>query len=303
MNIYKKHIAALGTALLIAMPAIAQTEAVVLPATRSLTAQVWQVDSDRSVAELTTDGTSDYGKSKINLPLGVGKVDGVLTIDESDLTGSKVDLQFYPANSTKSSIARNGNFEVVSPANLTANTLVSFHSKKLFRMPDGRLRVTGDITLTSVDRTVQITPSEGYAGAVYGPSVIHRTSREATFLFDLPASNGTRGKDPGISATASTRVFREDFQELVTAIVNTDWPPVVQDEHCILTGAGSGYYGAQCAGTPMGSPSAPVAFGASTAEDYPGPQDFNAIAGERLDVLIRMHLLPMASRESAAVGE
>src|SRR5882724_1479115 len=137
MNIYKKHIALLGAALLlIAMPTVAQTEGVVLPATGRFAAGIWQVDSRHSVAELTTDGTSDNGKTKIDIPLGVGTVDGVLTIDGNDSTKSNVNIQFYPATSMTSSTSKDADSKLVSQANQASHTLVAFQSKELFRTPD-----------------------------------------------------------------------------------------------------------------------------------------------------------------------
>src|SRR6266404_3009354 len=108
----------------------------------AFTAGVLQVDSRHSIMELTTDGTSDYGKTKINVTLGVGRVDGVLTIDDNDSTRSSVNVQFYPATSMTASIQENGKFKADSQANLPSHTLVCFHSKKLFRTPDGRLQAT-----------------------------------------------------------------------------------------------------------------------------------------------------------------
>ena len=296
MNIYKKHVALLGAALLlIAMPAVAQNGGVVLPATGGFTAGVWEVDSRHSVAELTTDGTSDNGETKIDVPLGVGTVRGLLTIDGNDPTKSNVNVQFYPGNSIRSSSAEE------PEANLASHTLVGFHSKELFREPDGRLQARGNLTLTRVDRNLEITPSEAYSGPIYGPPVIQRISREATFVFDLPAG-ATVLEHGGIAVSASTKVFREDFPELVMAIVNTDWPPVIQDGNCILPSRSAAYRGAECTGTFIGSSTLPQASGTNAAEDYPGPQDFNAIAGERLNILLRMRLVAKDSPESAAAG-
>ncbi len=263
----------------------------------------WQVDSRHSDAQLTTDGTTDYGKKKIDVTLGVGRVNGELKFDDGDPTKSSVDFRLYPATSMSPSIEEgSGNFKAHWLANLANHTLVCFHSKKVARTPDGRLQTTGDLTLTRVDRNVELTPSEAYAGPVYGPPVIHRVSREVTFVFDLPATDAAGQKDGGIEALASTKVSREDFPQLVRAVVSTYWPPVVQDENCKVPGPSEAYTGAKCTGTFVQSPSLPGMPGSHIGEDYPGPQGFNALVGERLKILVHMRLVPSGSGEKAAAG-
>jgi len=48
----------------------------------------WQVDSRRSDAQLVTDATTDYGKTKMNLTVGFARVNGILRIDDDDPTKS-----------------------------------------------------------------------------------------------------------------------------------------------------------------------------------------------------------------------
>jgi hypothetical protein len=45
-------------------------------------------------------------------------------------------------------------------------------------------------------------------------------------------------------------------------------------------------------------PQAPISAG----EDYPGPQGFNAVVGERLSILVHMRLKPSGSGPRAAAG-
>jgi hypothetical protein len=66
--------------------------------TPSLTGS-WQVDTRHSDAQLITDATTDYGKTKIDVTLGFGRVNGGLILDESDQTKCSVDLRFYPPTS------------------------------------------------------------------------------------------------------------------------------------------------------------------------------------------------------------
>jgi len=187
-------------------------------------------------------------------------------------------------------------------ANLSNHTLVCFHSKGAVRTADGRLQTTGNLILTRVDRNVDLTPSEAYAGPVYGPPVIHRVSHEATFVFDTPA-DAREQKDGGVVLSGSTRMFREDYPQLVRAVVGTYWPPVVQDKNCeTSTTTGEDYRGAHCTGTMLMAPGLPEAPRAGNAEDLGAEQNFNALVGNRLNIQVHMHLLPRSSAQQSAGG-
>ena len=154
--------------------------------------------------------------------------------------------------------------------------------------------------MVRVDRNVEVpAPSEAYYGPVYGDPVIHRVMHEATIVFDL---QGDKDKDGGIQASSSSKVFKEDFPQLVKIVVNTYWPPVVQDENCRVPNPSEGYYGAKCTGTFVMTPSLPEAPGTHIGEDYPGPANFNTIVGERVNIALHMRLLPKASGAQAAAG-
>ena len=56
----------------------------------------WHVDGRRSYAQLVTDATTDYGKTKMDATLGFARVNGMLRIDDNDPRKSSVDLTIYP---------------------------------------------------------------------------------------------------------------------------------------------------------------------------------------------------------------
>ncbi len=261
----------------------------------------WQVDTRHSDAQLITDATTDFGKTKIDITLGFARVNGTLILDDADPARSSVDLRFYPATSMLPPIAEDGKFKSLWLANVANHTLVCFHSKGVTRTADGRLQTTGTMALTRVDRSVQADPTEGYAGPVYGPPVIHRVTHEVTLVFDAPGSDG-KTHDGSIQESASTKVFREDFPQLLKAVTATYWPPVIQDVTCQPTQVGEDYHGIPCTGTMMQAPSLPQPPHAANAEDLGAAEasDFNAIVGERLNILIHMRLLPRSSDQSVA---
>jgi polyisoprenoid-binding protein YceI len=290
MSKYKTAIAVLG---ILAIGALVMT----VSGKTAATSGSWQVDPRHSDAQLITDGTTDFGRQKVNFTLGFARINGTFKIDDADPANSKLDLHIYPANSDAPILGEDGKLKAQWLANLANHTLMCFHSKKIVRTPDGKLQVTGDLVITRIDRNVDIEPTEAYSGPVYGPPIVHRVVREATFVVDLSGGNGP--KDP-LRATGSTSVSREGFPELVRAVVATNWPPLVMDEKCTNPSAGTeDYRGFRCTGTFMeaqGLPPAPTQIG----EDYPGPSDYNSIVGNQLTIMVNLRLAPGASAAKAS---
>jgi hypothetical protein len=141
---------------------------------------------------------------------------------------------------------------------------------------------------------------KGLSGPVYGPPMIHRISREATFIFDFPAAwNGQ--KESSVKASGSTSLFREDFSQLLKTVVNTYWPTVVQDEKCQNPDATEAYSGPQCTGTFLEAPGLPGNY-AANAEDIGVSQDFNSIVGNHLNILVHLRLTPSSQSATAVNG-
>jgi len=260
----------------------------------------WIVDIRHSDAQFSADGTTDFGRTKLTFTIGFARVIGAVKLDGSDSANSSFDLTIYPASSKAPPMDEEGKIKnqwVVTHAN---HTLVCFHSKGVRETADGQLQTTGNLVLTRVDRNIELTPNETYAGPVYVPPIIHRVVREATFVFDLPATRGGGPKGGGLQISGSTNITREDFPQLLKAVVGTYWPPVVQEENCQAPASiGEGYGGAQCTGTYLETPALPEAPHAANAEDYPGPANFNAVVGQRLTILVHMSLTQTGSAAQA----
>ena len=281
--------------------AAAATLAAGVPSTPTSTGGSWRVDPRHSDAQLITDATTNSGKTQINITLGFARLSGDLKLDDADPTQSSLDLHIYPADSMAPAIEEDGNFKVHWLASLANHTLVCFHSKKVVRTPDGKLQATGELTLTRVDRNLEVNPSEAYAGPIYGPPMIHRVSREATFAFDLSKPAGKGQNNGTLLASASASQTREGFPQLLRAVLTTYWPPVVQDENCqAAAGGGEDYRGAECTGSFLEAPGLPQAPGTPVGEDYPAPSNFSAVVGSQLNILLHMQLTPRTSGEKAA---
>lgn len=265
----------------------------------------WQVDSRHSDAQLVTDATTNYGKSKINFTLGISRVTGKVKLDSDDPAKSAFDLTMYPANSLTPPIGEDGKVRSQWLANLANHTLVCFHSKGFVRTADGRLRTTGDLVLTRVDRNVTFDSGEAYAGPVYGPPMVHRVVRQATFVFDVPTTGAATSAAKDVAVTSgSTDVVAEDFPQLVKAVLGTYWPPVVQDADCqSSSGAGEAFSGSRCTGSFLSAPGLPPEPGATTTgEDYPAPSNFNEIIANHLAINIHLRMLPSAPSSAANSG-
>lgn len=267
----------------------------------------WQIDARHSDAQLVTDATTNYGKTKINYTVGIARVSGKVNLNDADSSKSSFDFTMYPATSAAPPIGEDGKILSRWLANLANHTLVCFHSKGFVRTADGRLRTTGNLVLTRVDRNVEYTPSESYAGPVYGPPMVHRMWREATFVFDAPAAAGASGQknDPNVEilTSGSTKVIGEDYPQLLKAVLGTYWPPVVQDANCQTPAAvGEDFSGPRCTGTFLETSGLPEEPRASVGEDYPGTSDFSAIAGNHLIISVHMRLKPASSEALAAAG-
>jgi polyisoprenoid-binding protein YceI len=260
----------------------------------SSTTGSWQVDSHQSSAQIITDGTTDFGKTKINFTVGFARISGTITLDDAAPANAKLDFCTYPASS-KSPFMADGSFDRDWFANAANHTLVCFHSKNVVATADGKLQATGDLVLTRVDRNVQLDPTEAYSGPVFGPATINRVSHEVTFAFEPPAGGATGQKDAAVEMTGSTNLARQDFPQLVKAEINTSWPTLVQDEQCQNPAGGNeDYSGFQCTGKVIsapGLPPPPVQIG----EDYPAASDFSAVVGNQLTIKLRLQLKPTAA--------
>jgi len=253
----------------------------------------FRVDSHYSSAQLSTDGTTDYGKTKTMFTIGVGRVTGKVVLDNNDPAQSTFDFSIYPSTSMVTPIDESGKLRSDWFANVANHTLVCFHSKGVYPTADGRLRTTGNLVVTRVDRNIQIDANEAYSGPVYGAPMIHRDTREATFVFDKPGSGNGHAEE----ISGSTKVVREDYPQLVKTVLSTYWPPVVQDEHCQVPAVGEDFAGARCTGTLIRVPDFP-ASGANPSEDYPGPPNFNIVTGQHLTISVNLQLVPRSEGQA-----
>jgi hypothetical protein len=264
----------------------------------ALASDTWVLDSSGSNARLFQGSSAN--SDSVNT--GVARVTGKVKIDANDLGTSFFDLSIYPADENWGKVlSPEGALPAGYVPESTDQTLLTFKSTRILRTGNGKLEVIGDLTLTRVERTVTATPTEAYAGPVYGDPVIHNVTREITFLFPsvsaarfseslTPAVQQTRGV---LEVVAAARVDREEFPELLSAIKETNWPPVVQNKDCHMPSTvGEDYSGAVCTGTVIAASQADncQATYSGGGEGYSGPVCTPA-AGNQTTIVLDLKFL------------
>jgi polyisoprenoid-binding protein YceI len=252
----------------------------------------WLVDSGHSDALFSADGTTNYGKTNTTFTIGIARVSGMLNLNKADVANSRLSFSIYPAGSASPLIDQDGKFVGSENSEVVDYTVITFVSNSVAWAHDGKLQVNGQLTVTRIEREMELNPNEAYAGPVFDPPIVRRYTHETSFVLTLPdlriSDVSKRGK---IRVSASGNVSREDFPKLLDAVVETNWPPVAEDENCQMPSTISeDYAGASCTGRMVQVPSLPEPPHSGNDEDYPGPADFNYVVGRNLTVLVHMDL-------------
>ena len=267
----------------------------------------WALDSTTSSARLFQGSASN--PDSVNK--GVARVSGKVKLDTNDLGHSVFDLTIYPADEQWGhSLTPEGTLPAGYVPDTTDHTLLTFHSKRILMRGNGRLEVIGDLTMTRVERSMTLTPSEAYAGPVYGDPVVHTETREVRFLFpSLNAALASGRLTPvglqeraALDLSGSARVGHEDFPELLNAIQDTNWPAVVKNERCQMPSTvGEDYHGATCTGTVIAATQEDnCRMPATVGDDYSGPI-CTPPSGNQTTIVLDLKMLRTRSDSVAAM--
>jgi polyisoprenoid-binding protein YceI len=267
----------------------------------ALASDTWILDDSTSNARL-------FQGARANSELvssGVGRVTGKVKLDTNDLDASFFDLSIYPAGENWGHVlSPEGTLPTSYVPDATDQTLLTFKSARIVRTGTGRLEVVGGLTLTHMDGDVTASPTEAYAGAVYGDLVIHNETREITFVFPSvsaeylsgPLTPPMRQKRGVLEIVGSTRVDHGEFSELLSAIKETKRPAVVQNEDCHMPSTvGKNYTGAPRTGAvDAATRDDNCDVLASGREDYSGPPG----AGNQTTIVLDLKFLHKVSEPS-----
>ena len=250
----------------------------------------WRVDSNHSSARISIQAQSG-GESSITL--GAAAASGLLRVDTSNPSNSSLQFELDPAGA--------GN-EIVAD-DPVETTRLTFHSQKASLTADGKLKLTGTLTVSTVLREVQLDGNEAYSGPVETGRVVYQASREESLILAIPAGarNGRGGKF--IEVSTALNVNAEDFPELVNEVLSTNWPSKAQDRNCESSAsAGEDYSGTLCTGTAVESRSANRAA-ASFSEDYAGGEPILAQPANVVTVALHLRLAPQGVQLSTKTGQ
>lgn len=212
--------------------------------------ETWQVDPQHSVARLS------LGSGSNALEIGLARVSGDVVSDSTDPADPSVSLKISPENGP-----------VADHATMT------FTSERSAMRSDGKLVVTGELSVTRIERSATMDPNEAYAGPVYGDPVARTDTRQITLVFSDPPQSAAHVGTMQFSGT--TAVGREAVPQLLDALTLEDWPTqLVDGEECHNPSTiGEDYSGPKCTGTVIASVSNRlVPTGGTGGEGYFGFQ-------------------------------
>ena len=267
----------------------------------------WSLDSTTSSARFFQGSTAN--PDSVNT--GVARVSGKVILNPNDLANSVLDLAMYPADENWKAMSADGSLPTGFVPNAGDTTLLSFKSGNIVKTSDGRLQVTGNLTVTHVERSVTLDPNEAYSGAVYGPPVVHTATRQVTFVFpNFAASEGAPSVAPAMMASnntmkmrASTEVRYQDFPELLAAVTQTNWPAVIENEDCQMpSNISEDYRGASCTGTMIAETSYKnCQMPANVNESYSGA-NCAPPAGKLTTIALELNLAPEGSKATKVLS-
>ena len=236
----------------------------------------WQIDPKHSIATLS------LGSGANQLQIGLARVSGEVVFESSNPGDPIVTLK------------------IVGDPREADYASMSFSSKRCAIRADGKLTVTGDLSVTRVERSVTMEPNEAYAGPQYGEPVARTTTRQITFIFSDPRQ--VPSQSDAMQFTGSSTVSREDFPDLLDVIALDDWPSqLINDEKCENPSViGEDYYGPECTGTVIASVSnAVVPRGNPGAEDFSGFEPTVSPDRNKATIALDLKLTPMSASSVA----
>jgi hypothetical protein len=270
----KKVGMAVATAVLLAAPAFAQTKE-------------WKVDSRHSYGEITTEASLNESRQPVTL--GAIRVAGTLRFDPKEIARSSFEFSLDPQE--------NGDHS-------ESSSVLRFRSNAAELTADGKLRVTGALTVSEVQLEVQYDGNEGYSGPQFTDRIVKETTREQSFLIAIPAGESRDvQKQAAINVSAQAQISSEDFPELVNAVLHTNWPALSSDKtSAAAVDASEGYAGVDRTGTVIGERSI-TRTASSFSEDYPGEGANLQATGNAVTVALHLRLTPQGAAPAATVGQ
>lgn len=251
----------------------------------------WRVDGNHSSAHITVE--TQPRDTRDSVTLAAAAASGVLRIDAVNPANSALEIDLAPAG------AQSG----LSTGGPILATHLTFRSQKAALTPDGKLKLTGKLTVSHIIREIHGDANEAYSGPIETSRVIFQTTREESLVLGLPEASRDGRTNPSTEVSTSLRVSAEDFPELLNGNLAANWPAVAQDGNCdYSTSASEGYSGAVCTGSAVESRSirrAPE----FASESYSGDDAYSASPASIITVALHLRLQQQGVQVSARTGQ
>jgi polyisoprenoid-binding protein YceI len=260
----------------------------------------FRVNSDQSVAAVSVGNSADESSS---FQMGIARVTGNANLNVKNPANSSFNFTVFPSEGGSTPVNPDGTWANGQLPNVAAYTILTFKSKHAQLLDGGKLQLIGDLTVTHLERPITLTYSEDYDGPKYGTPVVRSTTREASFLFDLNDAAPAQGQDLRVKAVTATSILNgEDFPGLLNAVMNTNWPAMVENEESETPATvGEDFSGASVSGNYVAKQSSQPAS-QSIGEDYPGPDAFIGPAPNQVAIQTRLVLNAGPAGQSLAAG-
>jgi polyisoprenoid-binding protein YceI len=135
----------------------------------------WKLNSEHSAGRLSVASTADPNAV---FDAGIARVKGSVRLNAGSPAHSWFDFTIYPADQGPASINEDGSLNAAEFSNVPRSTVINFRSKQVTLTGKGDLAVTGDLTLSHLERPYLVTYSEAYGGPVYGEPEVRSATRE-----------------------------------------------------------------------------------------------------------------------------
>ena len=263
-------------------------------ATASVSAQntKWQIDAGHSAATIFLAQSGDPGPGlNIAVAMAVGTVD----FDSADPSKLSLQLNIIPADQDQALLNPNGTLRASAYAALSRYTIMSFQSKPAIRDQNGKLQLTGDLTVTYIEREAPTDWNVGYSGPTTITPVSKSVTRKVTFTFDKSASDIAYGQKVGWMGIAGLgTVPLEDLPALHDLLSSSVWPMLVEDRSCYMPNYSVSmreYHGAVCIGNFVETkPPKEVPYSSVSGLDYSGPRYETPQKIEEVRILLDLKL-------------
>jgi polyisoprenoid-binding protein YceI len=234
----------------------------------------WKIDAGHSTASifLARSGDTDPG---INIAVAIAA--GAMELDSADPSKFSLQLNIIPADQGDALLEPQGTLRTGAYAALSRYTVMSFQSKSAVRDASGELQLTGDVTITYVEREAPSDWNIAYSGATAITPVSKSATRTVTFTFDKSPSEIAYGQKVGwMEITGYGKIPLEDLRDMRFWLSNSVWPTLVEDRNCYTPNYSVSmrdYHGAVCTGNVVETePRKRVADGSTSGLDYSGPR-------------------------------